>query len=165
MPAVRTAVEKHWPDTLHAARSILGDENLASDIMERAIEQAVAYLADHPPENHEDVSAILSRYCRQEVGRRHKERAQFVLIDFSAGIETSSSHSPFSAAEAAIDAEIILRDAPPDVRKAMLMRYGNSESWSDVAATMATSANAIRKRCKRGLDRIREKLGILDTPQ
>jgi DNA-directed RNA polymerase specialized sigma24 family protein len=161
MPAVRTAIERHWPDTLHVARSILGDENLASDIMERAIEQAVAYLADLAPENHEDVSAILSRFCRQEVGRRHKERAQFVLIDFSTGTETSCSHSPFSAAEAAIDAERIVRDAPPDVREAMLMRYGNSDFWSDIAATMATSANAIRKKCKRSRPHPRK----IGTPQ
>jgi hypothetical protein len=50
--------------------------------MEGAIEQAVAYLADHPPKDQEDVSAALSRSCRQELRRRRKERKQFVLIDF-----------------------------------------------------------------------------------
>jgi hypothetical protein len=47
--AVRDAVERHWPDTQRAAASVLGDEALAVEIMEKAIEQAVAYLADHPP--------------------------------------------------------------------------------------------------------------------
>ena len=50
MPAVRAAVERHWPDTHRAAAYVLGDETLAAEIMEEAIEQAVAYLADHPPE-------------------------------------------------------------------------------------------------------------------
>jgi hypothetical protein len=67
MPAVRDAVERHWPDTQRAAACVLGDETLAAEIMEGAIEQAVAYLADHPPEDQEDVSAVLSRFCRQEV--------------------------------------------------------------------------------------------------
>jgi DNA-directed RNA polymerase specialized sigma24 family protein len=63
MAAVRDAVERHWPDTQRAAASVLGDEALAAEIMEKAIEQAVAYLADHPPKDQEDVkrgpSAIL----------------------------------------------------------------------------------------------------------
>ena len=75
MPAVRAAVERHWPDTQRAAASVLGDEALAAEIMETAIEQAVAYLADHPPKNQEDVSAALLRFCRQEVRRRRRERA------------------------------------------------------------------------------------------
>jgi DNA-directed RNA polymerase specialized sigma24 family protein len=165
MPAVRAAVERHWPDTQRAAASVLGDETLAAEIMEGAIEQAVAYLADHPPEDQEDVSAVLSRFCRQEVGRRRKQRRSFVFIDHSVVPETSSSCSPISAVDAAIDAERILADAPPKVREALMMRYGSSESWSDVAARTATSPGAIRKKCKRCLDRIRQKLRILGTPQ
>src|ERR1700730_11714427 len=83
MLAVRTAVERHWPDTQRAAASVLGDEALAGEIMEVAIEQAVAYLADHPPEDQEDVSAVLFRFCRKEVGRRRKHRTPFVFIDSS----------------------------------------------------------------------------------
>ena len=83
MSAVRTAVETHWPETLRAATSALGDEALAAEIMEVAIEQAVAYLADHPPWDQGDVNAVLSRFCKQEVRRRRKQRTPFVFIDFS----------------------------------------------------------------------------------
>ena len=62
MPAVRAAVERHWPDTQRVAASVLGDEALAAEIMETAIEQAVAYLTDHPPKSQEDVSAALLRF-------------------------------------------------------------------------------------------------------
>jgi RNA polymerase sigma factor (sigma-70 family) len=165
MPAVRTAIERHWPDTQRAAASVLGDETLATEIMEGAIEQAVAYLADHPPKDQEDVSAVLSRFCRQEVGRRRKERRSLVFIDHSFIPEPSTSCSQISAVDAAIDAERILADAPPKVREALMMRYGSSESWSDVAARTATSPGAIRKKCKRCLDRIRQKLGIPGAPQ
>ena len=40
MPHVRAAVERHWPDTQRAAASVLGDETLAAEIMEGAIEEA-----------------------------------------------------------------------------------------------------------------------------
>jgi DNA-directed RNA polymerase specialized sigma24 family protein len=160
LPAVRAAVEQHWPDTQRAAATVLGDESLAAEIMEEAIEKAVAYLADHPPEDHQAVSAILSRFCKEAVGRRRKQRAQLVFIDFSVSSEPASSDLPFSAAEAAIDAERILRDAPAEVREAFMLRYGCSDSWRDVAAVAATSPGAIRKKCKRHLERIRRKLGI-----
>jgi DNA-directed RNA polymerase specialized sigma24 family protein len=133
--------------------------------MERAIEQAVVYLADHPPKDQEEVSAVLSRFCRQEVGRRRKQRTTFAFIDSSVASEVSSSCSTISAADAAIDAERILADASPEVREAMMMRYGSLESWSEVAARTATSPEAIRKQCKRYLDRIRQKLGITGAPQ
>lgn len=163
--AVRTAVERHWPDLERSVASVLGDESLAAEILEDAIEQAVAYLSDHPPEDQEDVNAVLSRFCREEVGRRRKQRSQLVFIDFSAASQPSSSDTPFSAADAAIDAERMLRDAPPAVREAMMLRYGSSESWGEVAAITTTSPAAIRMRCKRFLDRIRQKLGIPGASQ
>jgi len=165
MPAMRAAVEQHWPDVQRTAQSVLGDESLAGEIMEGAIERAVAYLADHPPEDHEDVNVTLARFWREDVKRRRKQRAQLVFIDFSTASEPCSSDTPLPAADAAIDAEKILREAPPQVREAMMMRYGSSESWSDVAARTATTPAAIRMSCKRYLDRIREKLGIPGTPQ
>ena len=142
-----------------------GTKHSHAEIMEKAIEQAVAYLADHPPKDQEDVSAALSRFCRQEVRRRRKERKQFVFIDFSIAPEASASYSAISAVDAAIDAERILADAPPAVREALMMRYGSSESWGEVATRTGTSRAAIRMNCKRFLDRIRQKLGILGAPQ
>jgi DNA-directed RNA polymerase specialized sigma24 family protein len=65
-----------------------------------------------------------------------------------------------SAIDAALDAERILASAPPEVREAMMMRYGGSESWSDVAARTGTTAEAIRKKCKRCLDQMRRRFGI-----
>lgn len=163
MPAVRAAVETHWPDTQRAAAAVLGDESLAAEIMEEAIEKTVAYLADHPPEDYADVSPILARFCRQDIERRRKERTKFVFIDFP--IASEASCSTIFAAEAGIDVERMLADAPPKVREAMMMRYGSSESWSDVAAKTATSPAAIRMSCKRFLDRIRQKLGIQGATQ
>jgi DNA-directed RNA polymerase specialized sigma24 family protein len=165
MPAMRAAVEQHWPDVQRTAGSVLGDESLAAEIIERAIEEAVAYLTDHPPENHEDVNATLKRFWREEIGRRRRQRAQLVFIDISAASEPPSPNSPFPAADAVVDAERILRDAPPKVREAILMRYGSSDSWKDVAAMTATTPAAIRMSCKRFIDRIRRKLGIVGSTQ
>lgn len=165
MPEVCQAIEQHWPDLQRASASILGDESLAAEIMEKAIERAVAYLSDHPPKSQGEVSDTLSRLLKEEVGRRRKRNSHLVFIEFSGSSEPSSSDTPFSAADAAIDAEKILRAASPDVREAVMMRYGSSESWREVAAHTASSPEAIRKKCNRFLDRIRRKLGIVGGSQ
>jgi len=144
---------------------VLGDEALATEIMEEAIERAVAYLTDHPPENHENVNAILSRFWREEIGRRRKQKAQLVFIDFSAAAEPSVPRYAISRRGCGVDVEKILRSASPKVREAMMMRYGGSDSWNDVAAMTATTPAAIRMSCKRFIDRIRRELGILGSTQ
>lgn len=162
---MRAAVERNWPDVQHAAASVLGDEALAGEIMELAIERAVACLTDHPPKDDEDVSATLSRFCREEIGRRRRERAQLVSMDFSSAAEPPVPGAPFSAVDAALDAERVLSDAPPAVREAIMLRYGSAESWDEVAAITGSSPAAIRMSCRRFLERIRKKLGILVGPQ
>lgn len=165
MPAVRAAVERHWLDTQRVAASVLGDEALAAEIMETAIGQAVAYLTDHPPKSQEDVNAALVRFSRQEVRRRQRKSKRFAFIDFSGAHEASDPYLAHSAVDAALDAEILLADAPPRVREAMMLRYGNAESWAEVAARTGTNREAIRMKCKRFLERIRQELGIRSTPQ
>ena len=163
-PAVRAAVEWYWSDLQRAAAYVLRDESLAAEIMDDAIAHAVAYLADHPPKDQDDVNAVLSKFCRREVGRRRKRQSRLVFIDLSAA-QLSSSDTPFSSTDAAVEAERILRDAPPEVRQAMMLRYGSSESWSEVAAVTGGRPAAIRMRCKRFLDRIRRRIGIVGAPQ
>jgi DNA-directed RNA polymerase specialized sigma24 family protein len=164
LPALRAAVEEQWKDTQRAVASSLGDESLATGIMERAIERTARYLEDHPGSPY-DVRALLSRFCRLETIRVRSQRGRLRLVDLSAVPESTLPFTTVSATDAALDAEKILADAPPKVREAMMMRYGSSESWSDVATRTATTPAAIRMSCKRYLDRIREKLGIPGAPQ
>jgi hypothetical protein len=72
LPAVRAAVEKQWPETLRNAGSVLRDETLAAEIMEVAIEKAVAVLVARPSADQEHLIAVLSRFCKEEIGRRRK---------------------------------------------------------------------------------------------
>jgi DNA-directed RNA polymerase specialized sigma24 family protein len=164
LPALRAAVEEQWDATQRAVASALGDESLAAAIMERAIERTIRHLEDHPGSPY-DARALLSRFCRLETIRVRAQNERRSLVDLSKVPETKLPINTMSATDAALDAEKILADAPPKVREAMMMRYGCSESWSDVAARTATTPAAIRMSCRRYLDRIREKLGIPGTPQ
>lgn len=159
-PALRAAVEEQWRDTHRSVVSSFGDESLAASIMERAIERTSLYLAEHPDCATDEVGRLLSRFCRLETLRVRSDRNRLKLVELSVVPEASEPVTTISAADAALDVEKILADAPPKVREAMMMRYGSSESWSDVAARTGTTAEAIRKKCARCLDQIRRKLGI-----
>jgi DNA-directed RNA polymerase specialized sigma24 family protein len=128
--------------------------------MERAIERTVRYFVDHPERIHEDVRTLLSRFCRLETLRVRTDRGRLTLLDLSDVPDASIPVTTISATDAALDAERILAGAPAKVREAMMMRYGGSESWSDVAARTGTTAEAIRKKCKRCLDQMRRRFGI-----
>jgi DNA-directed RNA polymerase specialized sigma24 family protein len=162
-PALRAAVEDQWQETRRSVVSSFGDESIAAIILERAIERTAKYFADHPDCVHEDVRTLLSRFCRLETLRVRTERRRFPLVELSVVPEATLPATDISAVNSALDVERILAQAPPKVRQAMMMRYGNSESWSDVAARTGTTAEAIRKRCKRCLNQIRRKLGIQGT--
>jgi DNA-directed RNA polymerase specialized sigma24 family protein len=160
VPALRAAVEEQWHDTHRSVLSSFGDESLAASIMERAIERTARYLAEHPDCAKDDVRSILSRFCRLETLRVRADRRRLTFVELSVVPEAAQPATTISATDAALDVEKILSDAPPKVRQAMMMRYGGSESWNDVAARTGTTAEAIRKKCKRSLDQIRQKLGI-----
>jgi hypothetical protein len=160
LPALRAAVEVQWQVTQRSVLTSFGDESLAASIMERAIERTARYLADHPECVDEDLPTLLSRFCRLETLRVRTDRRRLSLVDLSVVPEAALPFTTISATDAVLDAAGVLADAPPKVREAMMMRYGSSESWGDVAARTGTTAEAIRKKCKRYLIRIRRKLGI-----
>jgi DNA-directed RNA polymerase specialized sigma24 family protein len=159
-PAVRAAVEGQWEQAKQIAAVALGDEALAAEIMEVTIERTAAHLAQCSQFSDQDAQAALARFYKREVRRRQAERRRLVFN--TAAIESLSSPAaePLAAVDAQMDLEKILTATPPHVRTALLMRYGSCESWSEVAAKMATSKDAIRKICKRQLDIIRQRLRI-----
>jgi DNA-directed RNA polymerase specialized sigma24 family protein len=160
LPTIRAAVEKHWGDTQRVAASALGDENVATEIMERAIQQTIRYFAGHPQGDPQDADALLSRFCRVEFRRLRNQRDKLVFIDSSVAREAATATDAISAVDAAVDIAKILADAPPKVREALMIRYGSAESWYEVAAKTGANWQAIRRSCLRYLDHIREKLGI-----
>jgi DNA-directed RNA polymerase specialized sigma24 family protein len=144
------------------ARSQLGDELIASEMMELAIEQTTEYLADLSPIGVEETRAILSRFYRNEVRRRQRatEKLSYRGTSIDMDYLSPTFDTSFAHVEAELDLETILRDTPPDVRSAMLLRYGSRGQWSEVAQIMSRSTEAARKLCERRLKRIRKRLGL-----
>ena len=144
MPAVRAAVERHWPDTQRAAASVLGDESLARRSWRGQSNKLLPTLPTILPRSgrceRNPVSLLQAR------GWASAQGTQVIRLhrSFFCSPNRPGLIQQISAAEAVIDAERILADAPPEVREAMMMRYGGSESWADVAARTATSVRQLR---------------------
>jgi hypothetical protein len=71
-PVVRAAVRVEWQKAQQMAFAQLGDETLAPELMELAIQQTAEYLADRSPITVEETCAILARFYRNAVRRRRR---------------------------------------------------------------------------------------------
>jgi hypothetical protein len=63
-------VRTEWPVARQVAAKQLGDETLASELMELAIQQTAEHLEELPPISIEETRAILVRFYRNAVRRR-----------------------------------------------------------------------------------------------
>jgi hypothetical protein len=162
-PVVRTAVELNWQEATRTAIAQQGDDSLVSEMMERAIDRTVNRLADGGPIGVEDACTILRHFYSLEV-RRRRDASKRLSYPGSAleSMPDITAANDFTHAEAKLDLEAMLRDTRPEVRIALLMRYGSCARWSEVADRMATTEDAVRKSCRRELKRIRQRLGIPD---
>lgn len=164
---MRAAVRAEWPDAKHMAATLLGDESLAHELMEAAIQQTKEQLADFSPVGVEQVRMLLGRSYRNAIRRERRARMKVTLE--GTGNDVELLLSPIASTADAIHAEhdlgTILRDTPPDVKRALLMRYGARSRWDEVAEELHKPKDSIRIRCQRELDRIRKRFGIRVRPE
>jgi DNA-directed RNA polymerase specialized sigma24 family protein len=162
VPVVRGAVREIWQEAQQIAIAQLGDETLASELMEVAIQQTAEQLANSSPIGVAATQEILSRFYRNAVRRRKRTIERIVFRGTTREIEflLPPVKSFENAVEADIDLDTILDETPPDLRRAMLMRLGARSSWKDVAQETGKSIDAIRMGCRREIDRIRRRFRI-----
>lgn len=162
MPVLRAAIRAEWDNAEQIARTQLGDASLAHELIEEAITRTAQHLRGTSPVKIEEVRKILVHQYRNAVRRKGRSDRKFSLRGTAADVEYLAPpvSSAAAAVEAGIDIESLLRDTPPDLQHAMLMRYGARSRWSEVAADIHKTSNAARKSCLRELNRIRRKIGI-----
>lgn len=157
-PVLRAAVECKWQETRQLAAALLGDDSQAPEMTEIAIERTVTYLAERPPLGIHETGVVFLRFYRQEIRRRRAKRARLSLRGTATDLPDKISGAPLADVDNRLDLEAMLRATKPEVRTALLLRYGRNERWSDVAASTGTTKEGIRKSCKRELERIRKRL-------
>jgi hypothetical protein len=113
-----------------------------------------------------EVRAILARAYHNEVRRRRRAGNKFSFRGTATEVEILSPFTDlsFTAVEAELDLDKMLRETPADLRAGMLLRYGARRRWSEVAQEVAQPKEAVRKRCEREMERIRKRLGFEKGP-
>jgi DNA-directed RNA polymerase specialized sigma24 family protein len=166
-PVVRAAVRTEWPLARKAAVATLGDESLAPELMERAIQQTVEYLEEISPISTEETRVILGRFYQNAVSRKRYDDRKLDYVGTATEVEVlaPSAGRLVSPIEAKADLAKILRDTSPELRSAMLMRYGVRSRWDEIAQETSKSKEAIRKSCQREMKRIRKRLGVRDRTE
>jgi DNA-directed RNA polymerase specialized sigma24 family protein len=130
--------------------------------MEQAIEDTKEGLEALSAADVDQARQLLSKHFRTAVRRWSRSESRFVFRGNTSDIEVLSPPTApaVPAVEAKLDVEALLEDTPPELRSALLMRYGSRSRWEEVAAELKKSKDAMRMSCKRELNRIRKKLGI-----
>jgi hypothetical protein len=161
-PIMRAAVRAEWPSSKRLAEVQLGDVGRAHELMEIAIGEVKDQLAESTPLEADRVRELLRRSYNNALRRERRALSRLSYSGTGADLEillpsVGPSTDPINAQH---DLATILRDTPPDVRRALLMRYGARSRWEEVAEEMQKSKDAVRHRCQRELNRIRKRLGI-----
>ena len=152
------AVKTVWQRARNTARSHFGDESLAVEMMEVAIDKLVDLLSKGSPVEPAEASILLLRFFAQEVRRRRNGNRRLVFLGSTEELPIASAQNPFLPIDSALDLEVILHDIAPEVRLALLLRYSRTR-WSEVAEIIGTSEAGIRVRCQRALKKIRQSVG------
>jgi DNA-directed RNA polymerase specialized sigma24 family protein len=147
---------------VEVAVSQLGDDTNARELMEIAIAQAQELLVDQSEVSLDDVRQILTRCYRNAVRRAYRQQAKLSLWGASETLDRvrDSISSSTNHLDARLDLEVMLRDTPEDIRRALLLRYGARSSWEEIANETSSTKDGIRMRCKRELIRIAEHFGL-----
>jgi DNA-directed RNA polymerase specialized sigma24 family protein len=161
-PVMREAIASLEREAKRTAAVYFGDRALASELMEEAIQLTKEHLETLAPIDARTASEILERHYRNVVRRRRRADNKFVFRGTSTDVEVIANPAKpaLPPLEAELDLATILRDTSPELRRAMLMRYGSRSSWGEVAKELSKSKNAVRMSCERELIRIRKKMGL-----
>jgi DNA-directed RNA polymerase specialized sigma24 family protein len=162
---IRAAIESYRDKATRIAVSQFGDDALVAEMMEAALERTVNHLKEQSAVEAEDAGRQLSRFYILEVRRRRYANRKLVYLGSASDIVSAPIEDPGAPIEAVLDLDAILRDTPPELRFALLLRHGSHARWDEVAKEMDTSADSIRMRCMRELKRIRERLRINEHAQ
>lgn len=162
LPIVHEALTAEWPSARRLAEAQLGDDTFARELMECAIEQTHALLANHAPITVEEMRKVLTLNYRNGIRRQRRARSRLILRGTGSELEllARSATSARNTLDARLDVDTILRDTPITIRHVLVAHYGAHTRWDDLARELGTTKDAIRMASKRELQRLRRKLGI-----
>lgn len=152
------AVDRYWNEAERLALLQLADKTLTAELLEYAVQRTVSRLENASPVEVEEALRILSRFYRVEVRRRRRANQRLAFKGTLIELEPDRTEPEIATVDFRLDVESLLREAPRDIRTALILRFGTGEAWKSIAKKLGTTEYSIRKRCSRMIRRLRSRI-------
>ena len=147
-------VRRHGSAVRGLVRRMGADAALADDIAQDACLAAFERIAEFRGEG--TFQAWLKRIAGRLYLKRVKRTLAQALAQETAGSETEASHG---LADARLDLDEALRSLAPAERVCVSLCYGAGFSHAEAAELLNTPLGTVKSHVKRGLDRLKQRLG------
>jgi RNA polymerase sigma-70 factor (ECF subfamily) len=161
-PAIRRFVRVHMHDP--RLRRVLDSTDICQSVLATFFVRAnLGQYELDTPENLLKLLATIARHKvtnqanRQQADRRDYRREQ-VLGEQSANLRAAQSDPAEQAAARELLAKV--RECLSDEERQLAEMRGRGDSWAEIAAALGGSAEALRKKLSRALDRVLHQLGL-----
>ncbi|MES4908268.1 MULTISPECIES: SigE family RNA polymerase sigma factor [unclassified Streptomyces] len=159
----REFVTTRWPRLLRTAYLLCGERHTAEDLVQSALVRV--YVAWRRVRAADEPDAYVRRVLVNEHARRHRRKLK-ELLTLGPG-DTSGWEAPDRDRITLADDREMLRHAlvrlPPRQRQAVVLRYWEDLSESQVAVAMGCSVGTVKSQTAKGLAKLRAALAREDV--
>ncbi|MFG3050956.1 SigE family RNA polymerase sigma factor [Kitasatospora sp. NPDC048239] len=139
-----------WPRLLRTAYLLAGDRYSAEDLVQQALERA--YAAWGRVRRADDPHAYVRRIVVNEHARRFRRRAPEQLVT---AVPEQAGPDGFGALDDRAALLAALASLPARQRQAVVLRYWEDLSESQVAAAMGCSVGTVKSQASKGIAKLR----------
>jgi RNA polymerase sigma-70 factor (sigma-E family) len=152
-------VEAVWPGLYRTAYLMLGEHQLAEDLVQTALVKLVRVWSRI--ERQDDPYVYARAVLANTAASRWRRRRRYDEL-------TAGQRDPTPAPDPAV--AVVLRDAvwqalqtlPPRTRAVLVLRYFEDFTEAQIASTLGCSVGSVKSQASRGLSRLRGKLDAAD---
>ncbi len=148
-------VSEHHPAMARVAYVIVGDAELARDVVETA--WSIAWRRLHTLRDPDHVRAWLVAIAANEARHAARRERRTTIVDISEEVDRHGSSDPADLISV-VDLERALHELGPDDRVLLALRYLAGLDSNEIAVQLGLSASGVRRRLARLLDRLHAEL-------
>jgi len=153
-----------WPRLMRTAFLLTGERHAAEDLVQSTLEQV--YVAWRRVGSADDPEAYVRRVMINAHARRHRRRLkEFLAPQDDSGLVREVADTGDRMAQAEDRSALLkaLAQLPPRQREAVILRYWEDLTQTQVAAAMGCSVGAVKSNAAKGIAKLRAVPGLTET--